>query len=149
MHKIGAALWRISEPFEPHGQRFLCLHVYVHIQMCVGVFWGVTCNIHHLHRQRHGEISLDSKSPPSRNSLSCGPWKIFWTAGAHFPWGSCLVTHQSYLKLLARPLCYRQGGELNYSIPLISEVLCDVLHIFIKQMCALTAQQVKVVGVCL
>lgn len=73
------------------------LHIYVHVQMCVGVFWAVTCNIHHPHCQRHGEISQDSPHTLSRISLSCGACKIFWTAGAHVPWGSCLVTHDSLI----------------------------------------------------
>lgn len=51
-------------PLSRVGTVFLCLHIYVHVQMCVGVFWAVTCNIHHPHCQRHGEISQDSKSHP-------------------------------------------------------------------------------------
>lgn len=88
--KACAALWGTPEPVDPRGSCFPMS--YVHAQMWV----GITYNINHPHCQRHGQISLDSKSLPSRSTLSRGTCIIigyFGTAGARFPWGSCLVTH--------------------------------------------------------
>lgn len=127
---------------EPHRSLFpMSPRIPARPDVC-GSLLGITSNIHHPYCQRHGEISLDSKALLSRKALSCGSCKIFWSAGAHFSWGSCLVTHYRLIWSFC-PDHYAIGREMRWTT---SSHTFQRLFVMLY-VCVDTAQQVKLLCV--